>query len=213
MATPKDDFKNSFNVATYLQAQPLDKLKKLYHNISYDYAVAVLNLNGGLNCASIIRSSCIFGCQKVFIFGQKNFDANGMVGAQHYIDVQHIKDSLKEDKTVDEKKFLDVMKKEKLTPIFIEQGGVDASTLNWRNCFGNSTKQSRICFVFGNESKGVSSNILQTGNEFPGSCTVSIRQPGILRSLNVSVCAGVVLQMYYEKVLAKRLDYLNLATS
>lgn len=208
MATAKEDFKQSFNVVSYLQTQTVQLLKNIHDNISYPYTVAILNLNGGLNTASIIRTSCIYGCQKLLIFGQKNFDTRGLVGAQHYLTIEHIKDSLKVDKTVDEKIFLEVMKKYDLIPVFIEQGGTDLNTINWKTL--NKDIKKKLCFVFGNESKGISKNLLELTKYIPESCIVSIRQPSILRSLNVSICAGIVLQTYYQKFLSKRLDYLDI---
>jgi tRNA G18 (ribose-2'-O)-methylase SpoU len=202
--TPAQDFKASFNVVTHLQTAELKQLKKIQRNNSHNYTVAVLNLNGGLNTASIIRTACIFNCRKLFIFGQKSFDTNGSVGAQHYLEVVHVKDSLTADNIVDEKKFLEVMTTNNLTPIFIEQGGTNINTVNWRTIKGN------ICFVFGNESKGISKNILDLTKTIKDSKILSVHQPGILRSLNVSSCAAIVLQIYNTEVAAKRLDYLDL---
>ena len=75
-----DEFKN----------MTLDQIQAIQKRESLPFAVAALNLTGGLNLGSIIRSAVIFGAEKFFIVGKRRYDRRSTVGAQNYIDIEHI---------------------------------------------------------------------------------------------------------------------------
>lgn len=206
MTTPNKDFEKSFNVVTWLQDQKKETIQKLVRDLRYPYSIALVNLNGGLNIGMIMRSACLYGCDKVYLLGQRKYDKRAAVGAHHYLDTEHIGDSkindhsresrmIKDYTPIDETAFIEVMKRNDTTPIFIEQGGINILEAPW-----GQWKHKKICFVFGNESRGIPDNILATQKVFPGSIVMSLPQHGVMRSLNVAVAAGIVMWEYYRNM-------------
>ena len=58
-------------------------------------------------------------------------------------------------------------------------------------------------FIFGNESYGIDKEVLNYCSDIEGFSVLSIPQLGILRSLNVSNSASIVLWEYYKQILVK----------
>ena len=58
-------------------------------------------------------------------------------------------------------------------------------------------------FIFGNETYGFDNNVLNTCKDIEGFTVISIPQLGILRSLNVSNSASIILWEYYKQTLIK----------
>ena len=90
-------------------------------------------------------------------------------------------------------KIIDNLKKDNYQIISIEQTK-DSTGLN--SFFFK--KKEKIAFVFGNEVKGISNEILSISDE-----CVKIPQFGKKKSMNVSVCVGIVLWDNYLKTSLK----------
>ena len=56
------------------------------------------------------------------------------------------------------------------------------------------TPKNKVAFIFGNEVKGVSKESLELSD-----LNVEIRQYGKKKSMNVTICAGIVLWDFYQK--------------
>jgi tRNA (guanosine-2'-O-)-methyltransferase len=124
----------------------------------------------------MIRSAVLFGAEKFYIVGKKRYDKRSTVGAHNYIDLQFIECDPETDPYV----CLDILKKD-YNVFLIEQGGTNINHMD----FGSYDKS---CFVFGTESNGIPQAILDLNLS-----RCSIHQIGVLRSLNVSAAASIVM--------------------
>lgn len=183
--------KKMWNVNDIFQDLPLTDIRKINDSLKKDYSVAVLNLRGDLNVGMTMRTAAIYSAQKFFIFGRKKYDARSCVGAKNYIDVKHVSDAGKQNK-ISLEKFKETMIENNLIPYFIEQGGVPITNFSWSSEYDIIPEDKQICLVFGNEGDGIQDDILDLRHYF-GTEILSIPQSGIMRSLNVSVAAGIAI--------------------
>jgi tRNA G18 (ribose-2'-O)-methylase SpoU len=130
----------------------------------------------------MIRSAVIFGAETFYIIGRKRYDKRSTVGAYNYIDLKFITDDPEETPHL---ALNDILLKYDLA--FIEQGGKDINSIH----FGKGKKDR--CFVFGSESNGIPKSMLKAGIEDANAEVFSIPQLGVLRSLNVSNAASIVM--------------------
>jgi len=181
----------SFNVADEYKHLSLDDLKQTAVMRQLPFAVALANITGDLNAGVIIRSACVMGAQKVFVFGRKKYDRRSTVGAHHYIDVlPH--DITTETGTLDWDAALQTIRVNGYTPVLIEQGGAPLHTLHLAT-------HHPLCLVFGAEDSGIPSEICRQEPCY------SIPQQGILRSLNVSTAAGIAMWHISQQLCASRI--------
>lgn len=174
---------NDWNVADVFKDMTLDEIKAVQKRESLPYAVGALNLTGGLNLGSIIRSAVIFGAEKFYIIGKRKYDRRSTVGAQNYIDIEYIEQDVNDD--MGQRLIMDKIC-EDYSPAFIEQGGRDIMSedfLYW----------SPHCFIFGEEGTGIPDGFFKMTIDLNVGCKLSIDQVGVLRSLNVSAAAAIVL--------------------
>ena len=151
------------------------------------------DIRSAYNVGSIFRSADCFGIGKMFLsgttptpvdrFGRSNSGAQKEIsktalGAEQDILWEYI-----EDVTGLIKK----MKKEKFTIVCIEQDKKSISLENFLK-IKKDEKIENILLVFGNEVEGVDKNILKKAD-----CIVEIPMRGKKESLNVSVCAGLIM--------------------
>lgn len=159
-----------WNIKDQLQGLDLSEIRA--QQPKFGFAIALLNIDGGLNIGSMIRSAVIFGADKVYLIGGRRFDRRSTVGSHNYIEIEHIPIS------EDDPMLLGKIKDDGYTPVAIEQGGANISEI---------ANLENPCFLFGAESRGLSKNITDRCNCY------EIPQYGVLRSLNVSSAASIVL--------------------
>ena len=190
---------NFWNVHDELKGMTLQELRDIQKRDSLPYAVCVLSLTGDLNVGMIARTACIHGASQFIIFGRRKYDKRSTVGAQNYMDVERVDGFEDGTNTLSVDKFLDAMKENNLYPIAIEQDGHPMEMLNagdWIELIGNEALDPPYpCLVFGNENEGIPEEIL---NECV--TTLSLRQRGVLRSLNVSAAAAIVMHEFSTEV-------------
>lgn len=172
----------NWNVLDHLKG--LDVPDILKHQPKNRFAVAAINVEKGLNVGSMIRSAVCFGADEFVIIGKSRYDKRSTVGAQNYIQVtkKSFEDSLY------------YMSQQSYFPVAIE---TDGKPWNERkepgelDEFLRINKYLRPCFVFGGEAEGIPEWFLDQ-------CKFKYRinQPGVLRSLNVSVAFGIILNSY-----------------
>lgn len=184
----KDMSESGFNVHDDLKNLTVPELRKICDSQRNPFAVCALSVTGDMNIGSIIRTSCLFGAEKVIVLGRKKFDRRGLVGSMNYIDVEFPGGLCNESLTIDKRCFINAM--EGYIPIFVEQGGFELGQFNWRDKFYYFGNQ-KPCLVFGNENRGIPKNILDLF--VSRSFRVSIPQKGVIRSHNVSVASGIVI--------------------
>lgn len=174
-----------FNVHTCFQSNPPDVNKKIAQKLSIGFAVMIVNLKGDKNIGTIIRTSAIFGASKVYVIGRRYFDKRTLVGANNYIDIEKIMDFPDELQTI----------LHGYSPICVEQGGISLEDMNWGSYLPGELLPPP-CFILGAEDTGLSREFIDKCKKLPGFKCVSIPQIGILRSLNVSVAHGIIINDY-----------------
>lgn len=170
-----------YNVVSCLQHLPPQQLSTISRRLSLDYNLIIFNLNGNLNVGTCIRTAVLYSARKVYMIGKRSYDKRSTVGANHYIDIEKIAE-------VDDWK--EFFASRSLLPIAIEQGGTDIE----RFAFPTPIEK-RLCFIVGSESDGIPSELLKEVSH-----RVTIPQSGILRSLNVTVACGIVLEKYVSSM-------------
>lgn len=150
------------------------------------------DIRSAYNVGSIFRSADCFGIEKVYLsgttptpidrFGRSNSGAQKEIsktalGAEKDIPWEYIQDT---------NLFLRKMKKEKFTIICIEQ---DKKSITLEN-FLKIKRPENLLVIFGNEVEGVDKNMLKKADY-----VVEIPMQGKKESLNVSVCAGLIMHV------------------
>jgi len=150
------------------------------------------DIRSAYNVGSIFRSADCFGIEKVYLsgttptpvdrFGRTNSGAQKEIsktalGAEMDIPWEYVADLTP---------FLKKMKKENFTIISIEQ---DKKSIELDN-FLKIKRPENILVIFGNEVEGVDKNLLKKSDYI-----VEIPMHGKKESLNVSVCAGLIMHV------------------
>jgi len=169
-----------FNVMTELQHLSVEDLREVAKTRQLPYAVALANITGDLNTGVIIRTACVLGAERVFIFGKKKYDRRSTVGAHNYIELAHF-ESPTETELFDWSEAMQIIRVNGYTPIIIEQGGAPVYD------FKPESIATPTCLVFGSEEQGIPEEVCRA------ELCYTIPQPGILRSLNVSTAAGIAM--------------------
>lgn len=175
-----------YNVHSCLQSHTPDELKAIAKRFCLPVHLMLFNLDGNMNIAMSIRTAAVLGCSDVWIIGKRTYDARPEVGSKHYINV-HKHNSINLDTFFEEKG---------LAPILIEQGGKAIEEMNFKPFM---TKP--VCFIMGSESHGIPAELLC--KKYP---RVSISQYGLVRSLNVSIAASIVMYEYLRQWRLSRKD-------
>lgn len=179
---------NAWNIADEFKGMALEDIQTIQRSRTLPYAVCALNVCGDLNIGTMLRSSVIMGAERFFIIGRRQYDRRSTVGAQNYIDLVRV-DGMIDEQTVDSCTVLRTLQEYNYTPVFVEQGGRDIRDYNFKKY-----DDSKPCFVFGNEGSGIPTDLLLHGD------TISVRQVGVMRSLNVSSTCAIVLDRVVEKI-------------
>ena len=84
----------------------------------------------------------------------------------------------------------------KLLPIFIEQGGAALEDFSFKPYLPGKLEEGwKVVFVMGSESFGLPQSLLKAIK----APILSISQYGVMRSLNVSIAASIVLYEYSKQ--------------
>ena len=174
-----------YNVHTPLQTLPVERLQKLSQATALPLTLMLYNLNGDMNVGMSIRTAVILGCSDVYVVGRKKYDRRSEVGAKNYIQVHRFP-------SIEPNFFKD----NKLVPIFIEQGGEPLEDFSFKPYLPGKLEDSwKVVFVMGSESYGLPQSLLKSLN----ATILSISQYGVMRSLNVSIAASIVLYEYSKQ--------------
>jgi len=169
-----------YNVHTPFQNESPERLKQISQKISFPVHLMLFNLDGNMNIAMSIRTAAVLGCSDVWIVGHRKYDARPEVGAKHYINVHKV-DSLSDSFFVENN----------LQPFLVEQGGTSIEDIKFKSYFDKP-----VCFIVGSESHGIPEDFLAKMKDTP---RITISQYGLVRSLNVSVAASIVIYEYLRQ--------------
>ena len=174
-----------YNVHTPLQGLSAEKIQRISQATALPVGLMLYNLNGDMNVGMSIRTAVILGCSDVYVVGRKKYDRRSEVGAKNYISIHRFSSI--------EPSFFE---ENKLVPIFIEQGGAPLEEFSFKQFLpGKLMPGWKVVFVMGSESFGLPQNLLKSLN----APILSISQYGVMRALNVSIAASIVLYEYSKQ--------------
>jgi len=172
-----------YNVHTVFQSKSKEAIQEISRKTSLPIHLMLLNLDGNMNIAMSIRSAAVLGCSDVWVIGRRKYDARPEVGSKNYITVHKLL-------TIDPDTFFT---DQGLQPIVIEQGGKAIEEMNFKPIIQDMRP---VCFIMGSESHGFSKEWLHKLSRAP---RITISQYGIVRSLNVSIAASIILYEYLRQ--------------
>lgn len=147
------------------------------------------NIRSLNNIGSVFRTSDAFLIEKIYLCGitaqpPHNDIRKTALGSTETVDWEYVENTLE---------LVQKLKEEKITIVSIEQAE-NATMLNDFKPQPNET----YAFVFGNEVKGVSQNVVDASD-----VVIEIPQYGTKHSLNISVSCGVVIWDVFVKLEAR----------
>ena len=164
-----------------LKLQELNRLDVEGYKASAKVSVVVIldNIRSAINVGSVFRSSDAFAIERLILVGftatpPSREITKTAIGATSSVDWTHVDDITDT---------LLQLKKNGYTITSIEQTDSSVSLLDW-----DIKPNQKLALVMGNEVDGVSDEALALSD-----VAIEIPQYGTKHSLNVSVCAGVVL--------------------
>ena len=169
-----------YNVHTPFQHLPTETCRKAAQRLALPVGLLLLNLDGNMNIGMSIRTAAVLGCSDVWVVGKRAYDRRSEVGARNYINVHRIKEI--EDPNI----FFTELGWQ---PILVEQGGTAVEDYK----FALTSASKPIVFFMGSESHGIPQSWLISLTTAP---RLSISQYGLIRSLNVSAAASIILYEY-----------------
>lgn len=161
--------------------------------MTHNVHILLPDIRSAYNVGSIFRSADCFGVEKIYLtsttprptdrFGRSTSGpqkeiAKTALGAEKSVVWEYIENTLDVIKWV---------KKEGFTVVAIEQAENSVGIATFKKIIKTDKIQNILC-VFGNEVEGVSKDILKLCDY-----VIEIPMKGEKESLNVSVCAGVVM--------------------
>ncbi len=175
-----------YNVHTPLQSLPPEKVQLIAQATALPLTLMLFNLHGDMNIAMSIQTAAILGCSDVYVIGRRKYDRRAEVGAKNYIKIHRLP-------SLDASFFAE----QNLMPIFVEQGGQALEEFRFQSFLpGKLPPDNKVCFVVGSESFGLPKSLVKS---LPQAPVLSISQYGVLRSLNVSIAASIILYEYSKQ--------------
>lgn len=175
----RDDTRNVVDFYKYWKEDAIKAdLRTKHHNFS----VLISNQFKDFNIGTVIRNANAFCATKVIIYGSRQYDKRGTVGAHLYTDLQHVKftDDLEE-----------VLPKERLiVGLDNIEGALPIESFQW-------PKDKHVVIVLGEEAVGMTQDMIDICDQI-----VYIKQYGSVRSLNVGTASGIAMYDYCRKVIA-----------
>jgi len=153
-----------------------DAIKADMREKCHNFSVLISNKTKDFNMGTVIRNANAFLAKEVIIYGSKQYDRRGTVGAHLYTNLRHVK-------------YTDELNLEGLVV------GIDnikraepMESFQW-------PKDQHVTMVFGEEQGGLLAEFLEICEK-----VVYINQYGSVRSLNVGVASGVAMYDYCRKI-------------
>jgi len=162
---------DSRNLVDAYKGWDLIKIREDLERKAFPYSVLMQHIMGDFNISTFVRNGNAFGVDKLYYYGQRQWDRRGAVGAHNYKQLHHIP-------TFEGLKALS----ERHRFVAIENSVHGAIALS------EFTPQANDIFIFGEETLGVCKEVL----ELCEAC-VYIPQFGSVRSLNVGTASGILM--------------------
>lgn len=166
------------NVIDKYKGVSVEEIKKDLETSRHDFHIAVENFQHDFNIGTIARNANAFNAAGIHIIGKKHWNRRGAMKTEAYMNIFH-------HETVQD--FIDWAKDNKFKLIAIDnQKG--AKNLN------NAQLSKGSIFVFGNESDGLSEEMIEACEEM-----IAIEQFGSTRSVNVGVASGILMYEFVRR--------------
>lgn len=176
-----------YNVHTPFQELPTESVQTLSKACALPVALMLYNLNGDMNIGMSIRTAAILGCSDVYLIGKRKYDRRPEVGAKNYIRIHRQKEIVGPE----------FFAEHKLLPILLEQGGKSLEEFSFKPFLPKKLEPGyKVVFIVGSEALGIPKDFI---NSMRGTPILSISQYGVMRSLNVSIAASIVLYEYTKQ--------------
>ena len=184
------DFDNELNVTDDLKGLSPAEVQDVQRSRSLPYAVCALNVTGNINISTMVRTAVIFGAERFFLMGRKVWDKRGTVGAQNYIDMT-VESAMKNEVEIDAVKVYSTIVAAGYRPIVVDTCEPEmVQHYNFTRPEYNPVYCGyKSCLIFGNEGLGLPQDLI----DLCGEDKVTIPQIGVMRSLNVSTAAGIIM--------------------
>ena len=176
MTEQRDDPRNVIDVYAYWKEDAIKADLRKKHN---NFSVLITNKFNDFNIGSVIRNANAFCAKEVIIYGSKQYDKRGTVGAHLYTDIRHLRytDELvsitNEDSVIIGVDNLD--------------GSVPVENFEWPN--------KHVVLALGQETTGLTQEIIDLCENM-----VYISQYGSVRSLNVGCASAIAMYDYCRKM-------------
>ena len=174
-----------FNVQGPYQKIDNNKVQSLSSAMALPAVLVLFNVDGNINIGMCIRSAASLKFTDVYIVGKNKRDRRGEVGATKYIRVHKLPN-------ID----MGFFEKEGLVPILVEQGGTPLEDMKFNKYFPRNCP--KVAFVVGAEDCGIPVEFIKAAKT-KGYPFISISQYGVMRSLNVSIAASIVMYEYTKQ--------------
>lgn len=166
------------NVVDYYKYWTEESIKADLRTKHNNFSVLITNKFNDFNIGSVVRNSNAFCAKEVIIYGNKNFDRRGTVGAHLYTNLKHVR-------FTDELDIGDSV----IVGVDNLEGSVPIEDFEW--------PQQHVIMAFGQETTGLTEEIIKLCDHM-----VYIKQYGSVRSLNVGVASGIAMYDYCKKMVA-----------
>lgn len=163
---------NSFNVIDSLKGSSYSEVLQHQQSVDTGVSVAVDNTIRDINLSGVVRSANAFGINNIYLIGYRSWDRRGALGTQNYLNFHYLSSF------------------DALFRIFHKDNLVAVETSDVSDRFFDYSKmkfQSGDCILFGNESRGLTPDIVERCKYH-----VTIPTVGTVRSLNVAMAATLV---------------------
>lgn len=170
----------SRNVSDYYKAWEHDAIVADLDSKRNPFINVCMNLTGDFSKSSIIRNANAWLAKETWLIGRKRFDVRGAVGTHHYEKIKHSEswDTVR-----------DYLKAEGYKLYAID----NIPSYNPK-VFYNAQLPEKSAFIFGEEQAGLQEKVIEDCDEM-----LYIPQFGSVRSVNVAVAAGVIMNEWVRQ--------------
>jgi len=166
----------------------IEEIKRDLYLNNNNFIACMDHIHNDFNIGQILRSANAFGAKEMFYIGKKQWDRRGAVGTHNYTYFKHF-ESVDSFKTHVRESYFSTDSKP-IATVAIEQipGSVNLYEFNF-----SQLDDYIPCFIFGNESNGLSSE-LSLSADFQ----IEIPQFGSVRSFNAASTAAIVFSHWIK---------------
>jgi tRNA G18 (ribose-2'-O)-methylase SpoU len=164
------------NVVDFYRYWSEEAIKADLREKHHDFSVLLTNRHRDFNIGTVIRNANAFCAKEVIIYGSKQYDRRGTVGAHLYTSLKHVR-------------FTDELDLSGATLIGIDNvpGSEPIEEFQWPS--------GHVVMAFGEEGGGLSEELISRCQNM-----LYIKQYGSVRSLNVGVASGIAMYDYCRKM-------------